>query len=406
MAVEENAIRSLLLVPDGAFNPKSGAGQRTAICFRALQQIGPVDVVILGDREKTGAAVFFPGAASVRYVLCPQFSVQPRTGLDRLRRNLNRFLRVDRLYRPDAQTAATLSSIVTKAHRIVLSRYAQPYCVAGLPAEPGRAVFVDIDDRDDQKFLTASQAVLGTGILARIFERNVIPKVRAQLLARLRDVQVLWYATPEDDLKIAGPAVDILRNVPYDVPDTPGESPASANQTVLFVGAFRHRPNQDGMRWFLKTCWADIRKSHPAARLRIVGLGAWNSIAPEFPDLEGVEYVGTVDDIAEEYARARVVISPVLEGGGSKIKVIEACAYQRPVVVSTHSARGFGPDLQALLPTAPDAATFASLCSDLLSQDALADRLAADLHKVQQAQFSQAATEAQIVNTIRTYLPV
>lgn len=399
-------MRSLLLIPDGTFNPKSGAGQRTAICFQALQQIGPVDVVILGDSKKTGVGVFFPGAASVQYVICPKFSVQRRKGLAWIQHNLNRFLRVDRFYRPDANTSKALAKIVTDEHRILLSRYAQPFCVSGITATTGRRVFVDIDDRDDQKFMTASQAVLGTGLLGRIFERRVVPKIREQLLTRLQDAHFIWYATPEDDLSVEGPETGILRNVPYGVPDTVESELPSANNTVLFVGAFRHRPNQDGMRWFLRNCWGDIHKAHPDARLRIVGLGAWNSIASEFPNLDGVEYIGTVEDIAEEYASARVVISPVLEGGGSKIKVIEACAYKRPVVVSTHSARGFGAELHDLLPIAADATSFVSRCSDLLSNDEHADQLSAQLYRIQRAQFSQAAAEAQIVKTIRKYTTV
>ena len=60
--------RALMIVPDGGINPRTGGGQRSVICFNALKSIGPVDVVILGEDQGEDASVFFPGAASVRWV--------------------------------------------------------------------------------------------------------------------------------------------------------------------------------------------------------------------------------------------------------------------------------------------------------------------------------------------------
>lgn len=394
-------MRCLLIVPDGGINPRMGSGQRSIICFEALKQIGPVDVAILGARHDSGVAAFFPGAASVQWVASARFPVVRKTGLDWLIYNLMRFLFVARLYAPEPHVVRQLAALIGPEHRVVLCRYALPFCVSGLKSDPDRHVCVDIDDRDDQKFLTAAEAVLGKRGLGRLFGQVVVPAVRAQLQRRLRAARLLWYATPEDDLDIPGPRTAILRNVPFSVTLPDQVPPPSASMEVLFVGSYAHRPNQDGVRWFLKNCWAEITRRHPEARLRLVGLGPWAEMAPEFPDLDHVDYVGTVNDIGAEYLRARVVVSPIFDGGGSKIKVIEACAYGRAVVVTPHSARGFGDALGAALPQGDSAAEVIAQCSTLLGDGAAADALGARLKTLQEANFSQTAVQDQIAADIR-----
>jgi polysaccharide biosynthesis protein PslH len=48
-----------------------------------------------------------------------------------------------------------------------------------------------------------------------------------------------------------------------------------------------------------------------------------------------------------DYSRARVVIAPMLAGGGTKIKVLEAMAAARPVVTTPSGAEGL-PDSPGL----------------------------------------------------------
>ena len=263
MAQHSDPITSLLLVPGGTANPKSGAGQRTAIFFRALKQMGPVDVVILNDRKRDSIREFFPGAHSVQYAHSTRISATPKKGVDWLRYNLSRFLWVQRLYNPEPGTADALSGIMNDAHKVIVSRYAQPFCISGVEGNADHHVFIDIDDRDDQKFLTASQAVLVTGLAGRLFEKWVVPAVRQQLLRRLQSARLLWYAASEDDLGVDGPDVGVLRNVPFDVRPVPGAPAASAKTDVLFVGSSQHRPNQDGVRWFLNECWPALERKHP-----------------------------------------------------------------------------------------------------------------------------------------------
>ncbi|WP_187431400.1 hypothetical protein ROLI_045340 (plasmid) [Roseobacter fucihabitans] len=396
--------RLLLIIPDGSINHRMGGGQRSAILFSALKSLGPVDVVVLGEGTGTGPQEFFPGAASFQWAPSSRFSVIKKKGLSHLIYNLRRFLFVPALYAPQASVTEALDKLVTPAHRLIACRYALTYCATGLTKTPGRDVFVDIDDRDDQTFQSTATAVLGTGVLGCIFRKYVVPSVLRQLYRRLPGTSFLWYAKAEDDLNLPGVGSAVLRNVPFNTDIPAGAPPPSARQDVVFVGSHAHRPNQDGVRWFLRECWPTLHARHPEARFRIVGLGAWQQLQAEFPDTPGVEYVGTIDDIATAYFDARLVVSPLFEGGGSKIKVIEACAFGRPIVVSRHSAQGFGDAIAAALPQSDDAAGFIDLCTQYLADPDAADRLGQHLQDLQRAHFSRAAAEAQIAADIRSVI--
>ena len=61
-------------------------------------------------------------------------------------------------------------------------------------------------------------------------------------------------------------------------------------------------------------------------------------------DDPGVEVTGRVDDIAPYYRRTAVFVAPVLQGSGTRLKILEAMASGCPVVSTTIGAEGLGRD--------------------------------------------------------------
>ena len=112
--------------------------------------------------------------------------------------------------------------------------------------------------------------------------------------------------------------------------DIPEDAPAKND--VLFFGQLAWQPNADGLLRFLNEGWPDVVSKVPDARLRVVGPGADRVLELRSAPTAGVDVVGFVDDIHAELARARAVVAPIWEGGGTRIKVLEAMAAGRPVV--------------------------------------------------------------------------
>jgi len=103
---------------------------------------------------------------------------------------------------------------------------------------------------------------------------------------------------------------------------------------VLVVGS-DNGPNVQGLNDFYIYAWPLIKKSHPAATLRIVG-----KLGRVFQGLADVEWIGWAERIEDEYAKAAVVINPTGIGTGLKIKTVEALCNGKAFVGTPNSVEG------------------------------------------------------------------
>jgi glycosyltransferase involved in cell wall biosynthesis len=108
---------------------------------------------------------------------------------------------------------------------------------------------------------------------------------------------------------------------------------------LLFIGYFEHKPNVDGIIWFVNEVWPKVCMDIPEASLTIVGAAMPEEIRA-LGRLPGVESVGYVPDTLVYLDRAAVSIAPLRYGGGMKGKVTEAMAAGVPVVTTGVGAQG------------------------------------------------------------------
>ncbi len=107
--------------------------------------------------------------------------------------------------------------------------------------------------------------------------------------------------------------------------------PWKQRKGFLFVGRLLEKdaPNWQGLYWFLRECWPDIRAAMPSASLSIAG-----HLHPDHDELKapGVSLLGAVTDLQPLYDSARVFIAPIHFAAGVPLKVLEAAAAGVPVV--------------------------------------------------------------------------
>jgi len=109
--------------------------------------------------------------------------------------------------------------------------------------------------------------------------------------------------------------------------------------TMLFLGSFRHTPNQVALDWFIRQVLPLILEKRPEARLVVVGSDA----PPEhvYADYAAaIEFRGFVEDIREPLGRFSVFVCPVRSGSGVRVKLLEAFAVGMPVVSTRIGAEG------------------------------------------------------------------
>lgn len=109
-----------------------------------------------------------------------------------------------------------------------------------------------------------------------------------------------------------------------------------ADDEILFVGS-NTAPNVVGLNWFLGHVWPRVLAAYPQARLTVAGTvdRAFAGVA-----VPSVSMLGMVDDLEPLYSKAGVVISPLTFGSGLKIKLIEALARGKAMVVTPVTLQG------------------------------------------------------------------
>ena len=131
-------------------------------------------------------------------------------------------------------------------------------------------------------------------------------------------------------------------------------TPGNLESGCVFVGALDYFPNVDGIAWFARTVWPNVRARHPEARLTIVGRKPVAAVR-ELAAIPGIDVVGQVPDVRPYLAAAAVVVAPLRIARGLQNKVLEAMSFGKPVVASPSALAGFGvrPDLPAHMANEP-----------------------------------------------------
>ncbi len=165
----------------------------------------------------------------------------------------------------------------------------------------------------------------------RWFERLAIESVSGVVTVSSRDAAAIRAIGRPRDIAIVPNGVDT--NALTRREKDPG------GEIVLFTGTMDFRPNVDGVTWFVSKVWPLIRKVRPSARFVIAGRDPTRSIR-DLGRRGGVEVVGAVRDMREQFDRACVYVAPLRIGGGMRLKILEAFAFGVPVVSTPLGAEG------------------------------------------------------------------
>ena len=136
--------------------------------------------------------------------------------------------------------------------------------------------------------------------------------------------------------------------------------------TMLFLGSFRHTPNQEALDWFAFKVLPAVLERCPQARLVIVGAEA--PPRHSLPDLpENIELRGFVEDVREPLARYAAFVCPILSGSGMRVKLLEAFSAGIPVVSTRLGAEGLATKDGEVCALADEPAEFAAKIVDLFN---------------------------------------
>jgi len=173
--------------------------------------------------------------------------------------------------------------------------------------------------------------------------------------------------------------------------------PVAAEPSLMFIGSYGYPPNQLAAQRLIQRIWPLVRSRRPDARLLIAGMNA--ELLPGYRQPEpGVDYVGFVDDLACLYARSRVVCCPVTLGSGTRVKLVEAAGFAKPIVSTRLGAEGLAFVDGADILIRDDDAGFADACLRLLEDDVLCRKLGLGARARMESLYDAAVVQSRIAS--------
>jgi glycosyltransferase involved in cell wall biosynthesis len=192
----------------------------------------------------------------------------------------------------------------------------------------------------------------------RAFERQLLERSAESWMVSHADIAAAHELYPDAHLRYVPNVVDVEAIAPVE--------PNTRERRAIFVASFTYEPNRTGLRFLLDEVFPRVWATLPDARLTLVGAG----LEQPPSDDPRVEALGFVDDLGAAYASASCAVVPLLHGGGSPLKFIEALAYGLPVIATPRAAAGLEVRDGEHCLIAPDGDAFAAALIRVLGEGA------------------------------------
>lgn len=375
-----------ILFVSPSFNPLDGTGwgstQRTNLLFEACAKLGHVDVISFVDNvksERNDCSVLYSNSA-------------PKANQKEGR--LMKFLRMLMPLNPYAmfpknkQCAAIVKSFIQKKdYDLIVCRYIPEAMMCGLYDYADRLV-IDVDDNPCDVERTGART-------SRTWRNRMYHRYRAAIVEKVVNkiqhaCRFTFYANPAQAI-FANSAY--LPNIPFYEYQLQPVDYSKTSMRLLFVGNMSYGPNAQGVDRFIENIFPLIKENLPKVELHLVGGCNQQNYLDKWSKVNGVKYMGFVDNLQQEYEQARVIVVPIYGGAGTNIKVLEAMQMNRPCVTTIYGVRGFSDyfedDCEILI--AQDDATFAEKVIKLLQDQKLNHTIATKAYSSLKAHFSRDA---------------
>lgn len=349
------------LVP---YPPVSGALQRSFHLLSGVAARHEVTLLAFNQRKLLGTEEAVTAARAALEAICRRVVVHPIPA-DR-----------SRLARARLVGRALLSSSPYVARWLDLSAY-RADLLAAVRREAFDLVHVDtvglaphariagdlpvaLNHHNVESHMMARRAEREASPLARAFFRREAAKLRRleQAHAGCAGINLVVSELDRSRLLAAAPGatVTVCPNGTDPVYFRPGGTGPEEGH-LLFLGGMSWYPNLNGVRYFVREVWPRLVRRAARAKLTVVGADPPDDLRRLAATDPRIRLTGQVADVRPYFDRADIFVCPILDGGGTRVKVLDAMAMAKPIVSTTLGCEGLdlAPERDYLAADTPEA---------------------------------------------------
>jgi glycosyltransferase involved in cell wall biosynthesis len=160
------------------------------------------------------------------------------------------------------------------------------------------------------------------------------------------------------------------------------------SRELIFTGALDYYPNAKAMLYFCGKMWPILKSKYTELKLTIIGKNPPAQLQSFGRDGNDINILGYVEDIRPHMMRAKVFICPIMEGGGTRIKILDAFSQGIPVVSTIVGAEGLDLQKGKHILLADTVTEFVDGVSDLLENEELSKSMSLCARKFVEENYS------------------
>ncbi len=194
--------------------------------------------------------------------------------------------------------------------------------------------------------------------LKRIYLNILANRIRRYELSLINQYDALLPITDRDAAQFSGfgntkPCHVLPTGM--DLPDLEEIQTGKELVSIAHLGALDWLPNQNGIKWFLRTVWPQVRREVPGIEFHLAGRNAPARFA-SLIHAPGVIFHGEIEDAAAFLREHPIFIVPLFSGSGMRIKLLDYMSAGRATVSTTIGAEGIPvePGIEAFITDEPE----------------------------------------------------
>jgi glycosyltransferase involved in cell wall biosynthesis len=113
-----------------------------------------------------------------------------------------------------------------------------------------------------------------------------------------------------------------------------------SNLNFIFIGRLSAYTNAKAADDLVRNIWPLLRSEFPCSKLTIIGSGPSAFLIAQSATDKRLEVTGFVDDISPYLQEAHIYLCPITDGGGTKLKALDALAEKIPLIAHPIACEG------------------------------------------------------------------
>jgi polysaccharide biosynthesis protein PslH len=175
---------------------------------------------------------------------------------------------------------------------------------------------------------------------------------------------------------------------------------------LIFVGTLSWYPNIEAVTFIANEIWPAIKEKHPQLQVDIIGANPPQSILELAKQDQRFNVHGFVDDILPYLHQAKCYICPIKDGGGTKLKIVDALSVGMAIVADEIACEGINVSDESNVLFAQTAEEYVAKIEAVLFNESQREALQNNARKLALAEYSYASIGKKLADLFSHYADV